>query len=45
MTADLFADQPRSPSRQALAEGAWVLQAFAQDRQQALLDEIEALLA
>jgi len=45
MTADLFADQPRSPSRLTLADGAWVLQAFAQDLQQALLAEIEALLA
>lgn len=45
MTADLFADQPRSPSRLTLAEGAWVLQGFAQDLQQALLDEIKTLLA
>lgn len=45
MTADLFADQPRAPARLQLAEGAWVLQAFAQEQQQALLDEIGRLLA
>lgn len=45
MTADLFADQPRTPAQLRLAEGAWVLQSFAQEQQQALLAEIEALLA
>ncbi len=44
MTADLFADQPRPPAQLRLAEGAWVLQSFAQEQQQALLAEIEALL-
>ncbi|MBT9500874.1 MAG: DNA oxidative demethylase AlkB [Burkholderiaceae bacterium] len=44
MTADLFADQPRPPAQLSLAEGACVLQAFAQEQQQALLAEIDALL-
>lgn len=41
---DLFADAPRSPATLPLAEGAWVLQGFADAQQAEVLGAIEAVL-